>query len=169
MEVVFTVYVIATILRVAIFKYLPVDTMSDHLFLALSVSAMLQMDACLAFESWAPSKQQVAAAEAMWLSLSLKTFSRGLKAYAKAYALLAMVALDGMVVLLMMHMAYYTVAYYHNIDDSVIALLGGACIFHGFVAWALYGEHVWARSHGVTRGMASVIAEEVLAKSSRGI
>lgn len=166
-QVVASAYAITSAFRIFIFKTLPKDTMSDHLFLALSVSAMLQMEACLAFEAWAPSRDQRAEAEALWLADSRDRVVKGLRCYCQAHGLLMLVTVNLTVVLLLMNMCFYTVAYFHNLDESFLALVAGIACFQGLAAWALCGEHVWSDEHASQRGV-TVGTENIKEKGQPG-
>merc|ERR1711959_699762 len=131
-----------TIVRAMVFWWLPKDTLSDHIFLSLSVSAMLQMEACFALEVWSPKPEKK------------KQKKGGKIAWAKDHLLLVVVAMNLFIMLLLMHNSFYTAAYYHERAESWAALWAGTVLFQGCVAWALYSETVWCSMHGNTRGVA---------------
>lgn len=103
----------------------------------------------------------------MFRALSWESFQSGAIAWLQAYALLLVVAGNLMTMLLMMHMGFYTVAYYHDVSHSLVALWAGAVLFFGLAAGALHGEHVWCSGHGNTRGVATAGVEAVVAKGER--
>merc|ERR1711934_702534 len=88
-QVVGSIYLGLTALRVVIFMSLPKDTMSDHIFLSLSVSAMLQMEACFALEVWSPKPEKK------------KQKKAGKIAWAKDHLLLVVVAMNLFIMLLL--------------------------------------------------------------------
>lgn len=81
-----------------------------------------------------------------------------------AHGLLLLVTVDLTVILLLLNMTYYTVAYYHAIPESLLALSLGLALFEGFAAWLLYGELVWTKEHGAVKGIAIAESETVVVK-----
>lgn len=154
-KIVAAVYLMLTIVRAVVFWWLPKDTLSDHIFLSLSVSAMLQMEACFALEVWSPKPEKK------------KQKKGGKIAWAKHHLLLVVVAINLFIMLLLMHNSFYTAAYYHERAESWAALWAGTVLFQGCVAWALYSETVWCSMHGNTRGVALAGTETVVVKGSR--